>query len=158
MGFSHRLQEAMYDRRGRVRPRDVKYIHFTDEKGALGIMKTKRLAKSGFINGVFAIAVGGEYVPGVLPGPSLGRAKHRQVALVFTTNELPDSVSPEEVVWAKRNIKLRTVKMISVAKAKRLLDGSLVKAEKDGWKILDLPKHPSVPNPNWDDEFTRIRQ
>jgi len=105
--------------------RDLFYIHFTDDEGLDGILQTKELIESSIVTGVYAVAVGGAHVPGVQE-TYLGRAKHRKKAVLFSTYDYPDLVFPEEVLWKKPKIKLRTAVEIPYHKAKRLLDSSKV--------------------------------
>jgi hypothetical protein len=131
-------------RLGRVRASKLQYVHFTDAKGALGMVKEKRIWQSEYAApAVYAVAVGGAYVPGVQK-TNMGRAKSREVAILFTTDEFPDVIVPEEVMWHKDAIRVKTARIIPAAQAKRLLDGSKVVGD----TILGIPHHPS--KMDWD--------
>jgi len=56
------------------------YIHFTDSAGAQAIKDSRALWKSSFVDGIYAVAKGGAFVPGVQQ-TSLGRAKSREIAV-----------------------------------------------------------------------------
>lgn len=106
------------------------YVHFTDEEGVKKILESKELWKSSYVSSVYAVAVGGAHVPGVQE-TSHGRPKNRKSAVLFSTYDYPDLVYPEEVLWEKDKIKLRTVVEIPYRKAVKLLDDSKV------WEDLD---------------------
>lgn len=156
--FAALLEAALTEKKGRIRPQKLRYLHFTDEAGALAMIKEKKLLASSFISGVYAIAVGGASVPGVQQ-TKLGRAKHRKVAILFTTDELPDSVFPEEVVWSKPSIRLRTARLIPTKRALAMLDGSKVVRDPElgpGYDtIAGIPRHPTRPDPK--DPLFRVR-
>jgi hypothetical protein len=79
------------------------YIHFTDAIGAQAIKDSGALWKSSFIDGIFAVAKGGVFVPGVQQ-TKLGRAKSRDIAVYFTARDLPDYCMPEECVWKRERL------------------------------------------------------
>jgi len=106
-------------------PRNLFYVHFTDDEGLSEIIRTKEIWDSSIVPGVYAVALGGAYVPGVQE-TSLGRPKHRKKVVLFSTYTYPDLVYPEEVVWKEKKIKLRTAVELPYKKALRLLDGSKV--------------------------------
>lgn len=116
----------------KARPRRLLYVHFTDEAGALGVSQSKTLRASSIVSGVYAVAVGGANVPGTQK-TTLGRAKHRGIAIVFTTDRLPDVAFPEEVIWHVKELVLRTVKIMPAAAADKLLDAS---------KVVRVPHQP----------------
>ena len=95
-------------------------------------MPNVKIWESSMVSGVYGVALGGAYVPGVQE-TSLGRAKHRKRAVLFSTYKYPDQVFPEEVIWREKKIKLRTVVEISYKKAVRLLDSSQI------WEDTDAP-------------------
>jgi len=113
-------------------PRNLFYVHFTDDEGLQSILATKELWESSIVTGVYAVALGGAYVPSVQE-TSLGRAKHRKRAVLFSTNIYPDKVFPEEVIWRRKSIPLLTAVEIPYKKAVRLLDSSKM------WEDLDAP-------------------
>jgi hypothetical protein len=101
------------------------FIHLTDLKGARGMVKSKELWQSSYVQAIFAIAVGGEYVPGVQRS-SLGRAKTRSFAVYFTTPVKPDYCRTEECVWHGDKIPITVLKVIPAnLAAKKDLTGSL---------------------------------
>jgi hypothetical protein len=156
--LSNQLKLALVEKnRRKIRPKQLRYLHFTDETGALAMIKEKKLLASSYISGVYAIAVGGANVPGVQQS-KMGRAGHRKVAILFTTDELPDSVFPEEVVWSKPSIRLRTAKILPTKRALAMLDGSkVVRDPEDSMKdtIAGIPHHPTRQDPL--DPWKRIR-
>lgn len=117
----------------------MKYVHFTSPEDAQKIVDTGFLWKSSFVNGVFAVAVGGQFVPGV-QHTALGRTKDRSAAVVFETDELPDVAFPEEVIWHMDRVPIRDAQVMPAATAAKLLDGS-IKKNPDEW--LEIPVHPS---------------
>ena len=118
----------------------MRYIHFTDEAGARDIVDTGLLLKSSILDGVFAVAEGGSYIPGVQQ-TKLGRAKSRDAAVVFETDELPDTAFAEEVIWHLQKLPIRNAQIVSAKEARSLLDNSLPIKMDD---TLDIPLHPSV--------------
>lgn len=128
----------------------MKYIHFTDLEGARAIRKSGYIKMAGapFPSAVFAVAVGGAFVPGVQQ-TKLGRAKNRMIALVFTTSELPDKAFPEEVLWHMPGLPVN-IEQVLPAKtaAERYLDDSLPRDSDT--EILDIPLHPIVMDDNGD--------
>lgn len=141
--------DRLFEAKGSIRASKLQYIHFTDSEGALGMVKEKRIWKSSYAaDAVYAIAVGGTYVPGVQQS-KMGRAKSRDVAILFTTDEFPDTISPEEVIWHKPEIAIKTARIIPIWKATKLLDGSLVKDD----TLVGVPQHPST----FDWDVGRIR-
>jgi hypothetical protein len=139
------LLEKTELKKGQIRASKLKYVHFTDPKGALGMVKEKKIWQSDYAGfAVYAVAVGGSYSPGVQLS-KMGRApKGRDVAIVFTTDEFPDILYPEEVMWHKKEIKIKTAKIIPANQAIKLLDGSLVKDD----ELRGIPTHPSTTD--WD--------
>jgi hypothetical protein len=128
----------------------MRYIHFTDEAGARDIADTGFLLKSSILNGVFAVAEGGSYVPGVQK-TILGRPRNRNVAVVFEARDLPDVAFPEEVIWHMEKLPVHNVVVASVEEARALLDNSLPVRMND---TLDIPLHPSIVDRK---SFERIR-
>lgn len=128
------------------------YIHLTDKPGALGIQKTKTLWASSIIEGVYAIAKGGTFVPGVQM-TRLGRAKSRLVAVYFTTPILPDYCTPEECVWKLPEIPVEIVKIGHAGQARQDLDGSLGVLNKDSYRERLMIPTKEMPNPNNPPDF-----
>jgi hypothetical protein len=120
----------------------MKYVHFTDNEGARQILDSGNLLKSSIVDGVFAVAVGGSYVPETQQ-TRLGRAKNRNVAVVFQTPELPDVAFPEEVIWHLEKIPVYNVEIMPADQARTLLDGSIPSKFGEG-DALDIPLHPSI--------------
>ena len=99
------------------------FVHFTDLKSAVEIIKSRQLRASSFVGGIYAIAVGGEYTPGV-QRTALGRARNRNWAVVFSTTVPPDRVYAEEVVWhGRKAIPLNKAKLVPARKVIELLHG-----------------------------------
>lgn len=120
----------------------MKYIHFTDLAGARAIIQSGQLKSAGvpFPDAVFAVAVGGAYVPNVQQ-TKLGRAKNRLVAILFTTPELPDKAFPEEVLWHMPSIPIKVEKVLPAkAAAERYLDDSIPRDSET--EELKIPLHP----------------
>jgi hypothetical protein len=143
--LADQLEEAITERsefkRGKIRASKLKYIHFTDEAGALGMVKEKKIWQSDYAGrAVYAVAVGGTFMPGVQLSKAGRAPKGRTVAILFTTDEFPDIVYPEEVLWHKKEIRVKSARIITVEKAKRLLDSSLVKDD----ELTGIPVHPST--------------
>lgn len=99
------------------------YLHFTSEADAKAIVASGELWECSFVSGVYAVAVGGELVPGV-QATKLGRAKDRTFAVVFTTEEAPACVFPEEVIWRTKSLKIQGF-VVPAAEAQALLKVSL---------------------------------
>lgn len=116
---------------GIVSQRQV-YIHFTDATGAQAIKDSGALWKSSFVDGIFAVAKGGTYVPGVQQ-TKLGRAKSRDIAVYFTCRDLPDYCMPEECVWKRDSLLIDNIMIKSASDAQRDLDGSLPTINADSW-------------------------
>ncbi len=103
-----------------------RFIHFTTVEAAKSIVKSKKmlLHPPGVRHfgpvGVFAVSlVWGWYVPGT----QLTHIKSDKplVAVVFTTDTVPEGVAHhEEVIWEK-DVKLKTVQVVSKGKAIQLL-------------------------------------
>lgn len=137
--FTEAERQALDEAR-KVRASKLRYIHFTDAEGALGMVKEKRIWQSDFAApAVYAVAVGGTFVPGVQQTRH-GRASKRDVAILFTTDEFPDVLNPEEVLWHKDAIRVKSAKIIPVWKARKMLDGSMVKDD----TLTGVPAHPST--------------
>jgi hypothetical protein len=100
------------------------YIHFTNLEGARKIRSSGVLLKSSYVDAIFAVAMGGQYVPDVQRS-SLGRAKTRNVAIYFTTQVMPDYCRPEECVWHGDSIPVKIKKIGFADNAVKDLDGSL---------------------------------
>lgn len=128
------------------------YIHLTDKKGALGIQDSKTLWASSYIEGVYAVAKGGRFVPGVQM-TRLGRAKHRLVAVYFTTPELPDYCTPEECIWKAPEIPVTIVKITHALEAKRDLDGSIGVLNNDTYRERLLMPTKEMPDPENPPDF-----
>lgn len=124
------------------------FLHFTDAAGAEGIIGSGRLEAAGspFPSAVFAVAVGGAWVPGVQRS-KLGRAQNRDYALLFSTPLLPDLVHSEEAVWHLPHTPANVSEVFDLTDSKELgrvqelLDGSVgVDGETD---LLRVPHHPA---------------
>ena len=104
----------------------MQYVHFTDISGARGIIQDKTIRSSSFSSEplVYAVAVGGKYVPGV-QRTKLGRAKNRNAAVVFETNITPDVAFVEEVIWYLPELPISNPHAMPADKAAELLDDSL---------------------------------
>jgi hypothetical protein len=121
------------------------YIHFTDSKGALGIYKSKELWSSSFIEGVYAVAVGAPSVPEVQQ-TRLGRAKSRDVAVLFTTTELPNYCYPEECVWIAEKIPIKVVNILPTKNALKYLNGETPSIGSNFAQRLAIPTK-EIPEP-----------
>ncbi|NIT79677.1 MAG: hypothetical protein GWN58_33515 [Anaerolineae bacterium] len=103
-----------------------RFIHFTTVEAAQSIAKSKKLLlrPPGVQHfgpvGVFAVSlVWGWYVPGT----QLTHIKSDKplVAVVFTTNTVPDGAAHHEEVFWDKDVKLKTVQVVSKGKAIQLL-------------------------------------
>jgi hypothetical protein len=94
----------------------TRYIHFTDMSGAKAIRQSGVLMASSFISGVYAVKEGSPFVPGVQQ-TTLGRAKNRKVAVVFTTPLKPDYCYPEECVWRLDEIPVKVERVMLASQA-----------------------------------------
>lgn len=128
------------------------YIHFTDLEGMKGIQATGELWGSSYVEGVFAIPVGGHFVPGVQMS-KLGRAKSRLAAVFFTTPILPDYCYPEECVWKTDKIPVKIVKLGTALMAKKYLDGSLPSINSGNWNERLLIPTKEIPDPKNPPDF-----
>jgi len=128
------------------------YIHLTDKQGALGIQKTKTLWASSIVEGVYAVAVGGTFVPDVQM-TRLGRAKSRLTAVYFTTPLLPDYCTPEECVWKHSEIPVTIVKIANALQARRDLDSSLGVLNKDSYRERLMIPTKEMPDPENPPDF-----
>lgn len=136
--LSHRIMEAR-----KIRASKLKYIHFTDTAGALGMLTKKEIWQSNWAeDAVYAVAVGGEYNANT-QRHKLGRATERDVAVLFTTNEFPDVLKPWQVLWHKPAIKTTSIKIIPMSQALKMLDGSLVKGRRKRTFLTGVPQHPA---------------
>lgn len=141
--FTGTERQALDEAR-KIRASKLQYIHFTDAAGALGMLKEKAIWQSEWAApAVYAIAVGGTYRPKVQQH-KLGRAKERGVAVLFTTNEFPDTLRPEQVMWHKDKIKTTSIKIIPMWKALKMLDGSMVTGRRKRERLVGIPRHPST--------------
>jgi len=129
-----------------------KYLHFTDLAGAEGIKKSNSVWQSSYgpMGAVFAVAVGGAWVPGVQMS-SMGRAKTRSTVVVFETELLPDYAMPEEVMWHVGQLPVKVVRVITPAQAKILLDSSIPEDGKT--EMLKIKLHPAF---NVGGDWTRM--
>lgn len=105
----------------------MQFVHFTDLPGAKGIIQSRELWASSYVQAVFAVAVGGALVPGVQQ-TTKGRANNRKLAVVFEA-DAPDTAFPEEVTWKAEKIAIRNPKVMLASKASKLLDGSKVQGD-----------------------------
>lgn len=93
-----------------------RYLHFTDEKGSRGISETRKLLRSSFVPGVYAIPEHGRYVPHV-QRTRLGRPDHRNLAVVFSTGILPDQTYLEEVIWDREALPIHVERVLPYQEA-----------------------------------------
>lgn len=130
----------------------LKYIHFTDWKGAEAILDSGVLwqASYGPAGAIFAVVEGGSWVPNVQLS-SMGRAKNRTVALVFTTKYLPDYAMPEEVMWHMDKLPINVIDIIDLNAAKTILNDT--KEQSGFFELLNIPLHPAF---NDFGEWTRM--
>lgn len=96
------------------------YIHFTSLVDANQIVRSAELWQSSFVSGVYAVPVGGALVPGVQQ-TTLGRAKDRTIAVIFTADIAPDVEYPEESIWHLDKLPIKGAKVVPAAVAKNLL-------------------------------------
>ncbi|HUW00901.1 MAG TPA: hypothetical protein VMW08_00990 [Acidimicrobiales bacterium] len=105
------------------------FVHFTTLEDAEAIASTKVLGLSRTIeDACYAVAAGGIAVEGVQYGGGAGviGAAGRQVAVIFTAAEAPDTIFPEEVIWHRATpLALAEAEVVTAAEAIALLDGSL---------------------------------
>lgn len=94
----------------------TRYIHFTDLAGAKAIKASGKLLASSFVTGVYAVKEGSPFIPGVQQ-TSLGRARNRKVAVVFTTSIDPDYCYPEECVWRADDIPVKVERVMMAQQA-----------------------------------------
>ena len=126
----------------------ARYIHFTDEAGMDGIIESGEIWSASFgpAGSVFAVIEGGSWTPGVQRS-SMGRAKNRDVALVFTTPYLPDLAQPEEVMWHMSSLPVSVIDVYDLTDAKGLsaVKGMLSDAlpADDEMDMLAIPHHPA---------------
>lgn len=131
---------------------EQKYYHFTDQEGAEKIRESEALWKSSFIDGIYAIAKGGTYVPGAQQ-TKLGRAKSRNIAVCFTARDLPDYAMPEECVWKRDSLLVDNIEIISAEEAIKGLDGSLPTMHPDSWNERLLIPSREMPDPSSPPEY-----
>lgn len=128
------------------------YIHFTDAVGAKAIKDSGALWKSSFVDGVYATAKGGSYVPGVQQ-TKLGRAKSRDTAVYFTTRDLPNYAMPEECVWKRDSLLIDNIEIRSATEAEKDLDNSLPVMHPDSWNERLLIPTLEMPDPSSPPEY-----
>lgn len=118
-----------------------RYLHFTNYKGAEGMLDSGVLWQSSYgPQAAFAVVEGGSWVPGVQLS-AMGRAPDKTIAVVFTTDMLPDLVHPEEAMWHMKRVPINVVDIIDLPEAKKMLDGSLsVDSE---FELIEIPHHPA---------------
>jgi len=113
-----------------------RYLHFTSLEDAARIESSGYLMKSSFIDGVYAVAVGGAAVPGVQQ-TKLGRTSDRSVAIVFETDVEPNFAYPEEIIWKNIDcLPIQIVDILPTEEAVKLLDDSIPYRDED---TLDIP-------------------
>ena len=113
-----------------------RYVHFTSLDHAAEIESSGCLMKSSFIDGVYAVAVGGYSSPGVQQ-TRLGRTSDRSVAIVFETDVEPNFAYPEEIIWKNIDcLPIRIVDILPTEDAVKLLDDSIPYRDED---TLDIP-------------------
>jgi len=131
---------------------DQVFIHFTDAVGAKAIKDSHALWKSSFVEGIYAVAKGGACVPGVQQ-TTLGRAKSRDIAVYFTTIDLPDYCFPEECVWKRDSIIIDVVDVKTASEAQKDLDGSIPSLHPDSWNERLLIPTKEMPDPSSPPEY-----
>ncbi len=119
-----------------------RYLHFTDHKGAEGIVDSNALwrASYGPKGAVFAVIEGGSWTPSVQTS-SMGRAKNRTIAVVFTSKYLVDYAMPEEVMWHMDQLPIDVVDIIDLDEAKKLLNNSIPQV--GAFEFLETHLHPA---------------
>jgi hypothetical protein len=108
---------------------DPPYIHFTSEADAHRIATSCELHCSSVIaDAVYAVAAGGSDVPGTQQGTHRGFGNvtgERTHAIVFHTDEHPDTIWPEEVIWHRTTpLPIRNIQIVTRAAARTLLTGA----------------------------------
>lgn len=112
-------------------PDEAVFVHFTTHEDAQRIAAERSLGTSlRHVDTVFAVAAGGEHVPGVQRGTEsdwgFGRIRGaRDWAVVFTTGSTPETCVPEEVIWHRAAaLPLHDAEVVPADEAVSLLDGS----------------------------------
>jgi hypothetical protein len=105
------------------------FVHFTTAADAEAMIAKGIIGMSRTIeDAVYAVAAGGASVEGVQYGGGAGviGAGGREVAIIFTTDEIPDSIHPEEIIWHRdTDLPFTEAMIVSVDEAIAALDGSL---------------------------------
>jgi hypothetical protein len=98
------------------------FLHFTNRVDAETMIAAGIIGRSRtIVDAVYAVAVGGELVPGV----QHTLAGERDVAILFTTDIAPDTAYVEEVIWHRpTDLPITDAIIIPAAEADALLDGS----------------------------------
>lgn len=119
-----------------------KYVHFTDEAGVAAIKDSNVLWQSSYgpSGAIFAVVEGGSWVPGVQIS-SMGRARTRTKAIVFTTKYLPDYAMPEEVMWHLNVLPIEIIKIVDTEIAKNILNDTIPQVGTT--EFLQIELHPS---------------
>jgi len=117
------------------------YIHFTTVEDAAAMVASGIIGKSRTIeDAVYAVAVGGRSVEGVQYGGGAGviGAPGRQVAILFATNEIPDAIYCEEIIWHRdSDLPIHDAMIVPAEEAIAALDDSLAIPEWPGIFIED---------------------
>lgn len=123
-----------------LNPASVRYVRFASEEGAYATVKAKKVKESTYIEGIYAVAEGGTYVPGVV----LGKNRDREWAVVFKTKQFPNAVYPEEVIWYGKSIPITSAKVVPASEARKLLTGSRVVTVRGDETLKGIPWHPTL--------------
>jgi hypothetical protein len=101
------------------------YVHFTTAEDAEAIVATGEV-RAGTRESAYAVAVGGSSVPGVQYGGGCGVIgdEGRKAAVLFATDDMPDAIFPEEVLWRSGAVRIKDALIIEVDEAIAALDGS----------------------------------
>lgn len=117
-------------------PGAVQYVRFASEEGAHATVKARKIKQASYIEGIYAVAEGGTYVPGVV-------GKDREWAVIFKTKHPPNSIYPEEVIWYGKSIPVTSAKVVSASEGKKLLTGSRVVTVLGDETLKGIPWHPT---------------
>lgn len=124
------------------------YVHFTTLADAEAMIADGIIGLSRSIeDAVYAVAVGGRSVPTVQYGGGSGVIGDpgRQVAILFATDEIPDSIYCEEIIWHRdTDLPITEAMIVPAAEAIEALNDSLripewpgIFIEKDGTIIAE---------------------
>jgi len=119
-------------------PASIRYVRFASEEGARATVKSKKIKQATYIEGIYAVAEGGTYVPGVV----LGKDRDRDWAVVFKTKLRPNAIYPEEVIWYGKSIPVTSARVVPASEARKLLTGSRVVTVNGDETLKGIPWHP----------------